>query len=263
MELTFQFSFLDGSRKMLKNPVSFSCLSSTDTPAESLKAVFMVNDPGIWKQEMDSVLVQMGEKLLFQGKCDRQIVSLSQQGCRLTIWARSLAAALLDNEAIPQEYHNISVNEVFDKHIKPYGFRNDLGVTGRMASSDEDYPDQSFWPSFVAGLHAYVPASAYPYLNNPGKVSGVWQHGLLTLWTDTRFTQAMLNKPAVVDGVKKAAANTFGGHPNVRVVVGKPPVDAAPAQGMGKVSVPPPAPEKDALDELLAFGAQFDNIIIK
>ena len=127
----------------------------------------------------------------------------------------------------------------------------------------DDHADQSFWPSFVAGLHAYVPASAYPYLNNPSKVSGVWQHGLLTLWTDTRFTQAMLNKPAVVEGVKQAAANTFGGHPNVRVVVGKPPVDPSPSSGMGAVNVPPPAPEKDALDELLAFGAQFDNIIIK
>ena len=134
MDVLFVLSFLDGSRKTLKHPVEFSCLSSTDTPAESLKAVFIVNDPETWKQEVESVTVRVGAQNLFRGGCDRQIIRLSQKGCHLTIWARSLAAALLDNEAIPQEYHNISVNEVFEKHIRPYGFQNDLGVTGRLAS---------------------------------------------------------------------------------------------------------------------------------
>ena len=102
--------------------------------------------------------------------------------------------------------------------------------------------------------------SVLPYLNNPAKVAGVWKNGLLTLWTDTEFTRSMLNKPAVLEGLTQAAAAAFGGQPRVSVVTGKPPTeDSAQA-------APPPQPEasaEDALDQLLAFGEQFDNIVIQ
>ena len=114
--------------------------------------------------------------------------------------------------------------------------------------------DRSFWPSFAAGLKGKVAPSALPYLNNSSKVTGVWKNGTLTLWTDTEFTRSMLNKPAVLDGIAQAAAACFGGQPRVSVVAGKPP-EAAPAAPM--------AEPVDKLDELLAFGAGFDNIIIK
>ena len=121
--------------------------------------------------------------------------------------------------------------------------------------------DQTFWPSFAAGLRGKVPPSVIPYLNNPSKVTGVWKNGVLTLWTDTEFTRSMLNKPSVLDGVSQAAAATFGGQPRVSVVTGKPPADdltAAPAPAAPAEPTP-----SDALDELLAFGAQFDNIVIQ
>ena len=97
-----------------------------------------------------------------------------------------------------------------------------------------------------------------PYLNNPAKVNGVWKNGLLTLWVDSEFTRSMLNKPAVLDGLRQAAAAVFGGQPQVSVVTGTPPAEE-PAQ-----TQPDTAPEQpqDALDELLAFGEQFDNIVI-
>lgn len=124
--------------------------------------------------------------------------------------------------------------------------------------------DRSFWPSFVEGLRGTVTPAVFPYLNNPEKVVGVWEHNLLTLWAADRFTQTMLNRPAIVEELRQAAANTFGGNPNVRVVTGKPPLDT-PAQQPAPAA-PAPAQEEspaDALDELLAFGAQFDNIVIQ
>ncbi|OUQ74335.1 hypothetical protein B5E43_14780, partial [Flavonifractor sp. An100] len=84
--------------------------------------------------------------------------------------------------------------------------------------------DQAFWPSFVAGLRGKVPPSVTPYLNNPAKVTGVWQNGKLTLWVDSEFTRSMLNKPAVLSGLTQAAAAAFGGEPRVSVVTGKAPV---------------------------------------
>jgi len=112
--------------------------------------------------------------------------------------------------------------------------------------------DRAFWPSFAAGLRGKVSPSVYPYLNNPNKVAGVWKNGLLTLWVDSEFTRSMLNKPPVLEGLKKAAAAAFGGEPQVSVVTGKPPEE--PMEG--------PPVQKDALDELTAFG-KFDNITIQ
>ena len=119
----------------------------------------------------------------------------------------------------------------------------------------------AFWPAFAAGLKGKVPPSVQPYFNNPAKVTGVWKNGFLTLWVDGEFTRAVLNKPPIVQALSQAAAAFFGAaEARVSIVVGPPPaqeapsVPAAPADG---------AQKHDALDDLLAFGAQFDNIKIQ
>ena len=128
------------------------------------------------------------------------------------------------------------------------------------APSADTGENRAFWPSFAAGLRGKVPPSVTPYLNNPAKVTGIWKNGALTLWVDSEFTRTMLNKPAVLEGLTQAAAASFGGQPRVSIVTGKPPQEepqAAPAGPEGA------EPLRDALDELLAFGEQFDNIVIQ
>ncbi|MEI3140710.1 MAG: hypothetical protein V8S34_03585 [Lawsonibacter sp.] len=98
--------------------------------------------------------------------------------------------------------------------------------------------DRAFWPSFAAGLKGKVPPTVHPYLSNGQKVTGVWKNGSLTLWTDSEFTRAMLNKPAVLAGLKRAAADSFGGAPQVSVVCGTPPPEEpgpAPVQSAAPV----------------------------
>ena len=125
---------------------------------------------------------------------------------------------------------------------------------GRPAAPPpEDGGDSAFWPSFAAGLRGKVPPTVMPYLNNPAKVAGVWKNGRLTLWVDSEFTRSMLNKPAVLEGLARAAAASFGGQPQVGVVTGAPPA-------AGQVPSAPPA-EKDPLDDLMSFGG-LDNITI-
>ena len=129
-----------------------------------------------------------------------------------------------------------------------------------QAPSADTGENRAFWPSFAAGLRGKVPPSVTPYLNNPAKVTGIWKNGALTLWVDSEFTRTMLNKPAVLEGLTQAAAASFGGQPRVSIVTGKPPQEepqAAPAEPEGA------EPLRDALDELLAFGEQFDNIVIQ
>ena len=129
--------------------------------------------------------------------------------------------------------------------------------------------DRAFWPSFAAGLKGKVPPTVHPYLSNGQKVTGVWKNGSLTLWTDSEFTRAMLNKPAVLLGLRRAAIDTFGVAPQVSVVCGTPPPEepvSAPAQSAApaeKQEEPPQKDAEDAMDALLAFGEQFDNVTIQ
>ena len=132
MELHFFLEQLDGQRRELVHPVSFSLVRSADTPADSLKAEFMVPDAQDWKQEIARIELQADGRRLFRGICDRQIVGLDSAGCRLTVWARSDAAVLLDNEAIPQEYSCVTLDEMFAKHLAPYGFQSDLEGEGSL-----------------------------------------------------------------------------------------------------------------------------------
>ena len=130
--------------------------------------------------------------------------------------------------------------------------------------------DRAFWPAFAAGLKGKIPPTVHPYLNNAQKVTGVWKNGSLTLWTDSEFTRAVLNKPAVLAGLKRAAADSFGGAPQVSVVCGTPPPEEpgpAPVQSAAPVEhereKPAEPPKEDAMDALLAFGEQFDNVTIQ
>ena len=117
--------------------------------------------------------------------------------------------------------------------------------------------NSAFWPAFAAGLAGKVPPSVQPFLNNPAKVTGVWKNGFLTLWVDSEFTRAMLNKPTVTQPLAQAAAAFFGAaEARVSVVVGQPPAEEGSA-------LPAAGAKHDALDDLLAFGAQFDNIKIQ
>lgn len=124
-----------------------------------------------------------------------------------------------------------------------------------------------FWPSFAAGLRGKVSPALIPYLNNPAKVTGTWQNGTLTLWVDTEFTRSMLNKPAVKEELARSATARFGQTAKVGVVTGTPPTPET-RQKQPEAPAPAAAPEESeqqngALEDLLAFGAQFDNITIE
>ena len=112
-----------------------------------------------------------------------------------------------------------------------------------------------FWPALVQSLRGRVPMGEYTFLNNPAMVQGRAENGVLTLYADSDFTRSMIHKPPVLEAVKAAGSALLGNVFRVEVVVGSAPAASAAAN--------PPASGGDELDELLAFGQQFDNIIIK
>ena len=114
-------------------------------------------------------------------------------------------------------------------------------------------PSGDLWPGLVAGLRSKFPA-VYPFLSNPSAVQGLLEDGVLTLWVDTEFTKNMVGTAVVLGALEKLAGTQTGRAVRCTEKVGAPP-QTAPAEQM-------PA-EHDHLDDLLAMGQQFDNIIIE
>ncbi len=115
-------------------------------------------------------------------------------------------------------------------------------------------PSEELWPGLVAGLRGRFPA-VYPFLSNPSAVRGVLEDGVLTLWVDTEFTKSMVGSAALLSALEQMTGTQTGTPVRCAVKVGTPPQSGGPT-GAG-------AAEHDNLDDLLAMGQQFDNIIIE
>lgn len=107
------------------------------------------------------------------------------------------------------------------------------------------------WPGLVVLVRNKFPA-VYPFLSNPAAVQGRLEDGVLTLWVDNEFTKNMVGGAHILTELARLASEQTGTTVRCAVKVGKAPEQA------------PQAPaEHDNLDDLLAMGQQFDNIIIE
>lgn len=115
------FYGLDGemNRYHLPRPLEFELVQSFDSPAHSLEGIFLCRQ---WLPEFRYVEVWNGNERLFRGITDEQSVTENDTGRRLKLIARSKGALLLDNEAYPGTHQNCDLEDIFDEHIRPYGF---------------------------------------------------------------------------------------------------------------------------------------------
>ena len=92
---------------------------SLESPAEGFVGRFPVSSR---PEELVSVRLQRNGAGLFEGKTDSQRLSISQDGMVLSIEARSRGGLLLDNQAAPHVYDNVSTHGLFEWLIAPHGF---------------------------------------------------------------------------------------------------------------------------------------------
>lgn len=111
----------------MTKPLQMNITSSADAPADSFSAVFAVTGE---VPELYSVCVWDRTEILFFGTVDEQTEEKNASGIRLRIRARSLAAILLDNEAVPGRYCLPSLSLLFERHIRPLGFTELEGTPG-------------------------------------------------------------------------------------------------------------------------------------
>lgn len=114
----------------------------------------------------------------------------------------------------------------------------------------------AFWNSLMAATSGKIPMGEYIFLSDPHNVTSEYTGGVLNIWVNEKFAEDMISKPAVFPILTAEASRIAGCPVQVFIKVGQ------PQQQPATPSTPPPA-EHDDLEDLLAFGRQFDNIDIK
>ena len=116
--LSFELVFADQSREVLSHVLSARLDCQLDVPADSLTLTlpFMKKYCGaVYSAAWE------GKTLRFYGPVD-EVITVSQSGKHiLRLYARSLAAFLLDNEAEPLTYANPSNKLMAERHLLPFG----------------------------------------------------------------------------------------------------------------------------------------------
>lgn len=113
-----------GNETIFENAVSITLDMEEDAPAHGLKAAFACD---FCDKDFCTVRVEDENGCIFNGIVDEQAEIQSINAVLLEITARSLAALLLDNEAVPQTYHLPSMGVIFERHLKPLGFEKYIG----------------------------------------------------------------------------------------------------------------------------------------
>lgn len=115
--LSFEATDIHERTVRLPLPLSVCIRMEEDVPADDLVAVF----PDTGAEELCRVTVRDGETVVFRGIVDEQEHILRATGAFLRISARSAAALLLDNEALPCCYDHPSARLIYERHVRDYG----------------------------------------------------------------------------------------------------------------------------------------------
>ncbi|MCL2056718.1 MAG: hypothetical protein FWH02_05820 [Oscillospiraceae bacterium] len=120
-----------------------------ESPAVSVTASFLAEKhPG----DIAALEVVKGG-YYFLGNVDAQRTELSDRGLIVSVDARSAAALLLDNEALPMDYIGISLDTLFARHITPYGFSLSRLEPNRRLASYPVHKGISEWEALCGFIH--------------------------------------------------------------------------------------------------------------
>lgn len=155
---------LSGRLVRPRQTLAFSLDESLFAPADALDVT--ISDT--LDECAGSVLVYDGETLLFDGFVDRQQVTEGMSGACTRIRARSRGALLLDNEAQPQTYQRTTARDIFNRHLKPHGFRRIVGHRLELGSFVVG-KGMSEWEVLLSFLEKTT--GAYPRLLPDGTVN--------------------------------------------------------------------------------------------
>ena len=118
---------------------------SLESPADGFTGRFPVERRPF---EYVSVRLMRGGAVLFEGKVDAQRFSISGDGMALTLEARSKGGLLLDNQAMPHVYYNVTTHGLFEQLCARHGFL--LLASPRTLEEFTVRGGQTIWAAFCA-----------------------------------------------------------------------------------------------------------------
>ncbi len=101
--------------------ISFELQQEENVPADYLEVKFK---SFINAENINYIRLFDNDTIVFSGICDEIFFSKDSTGAVVTLYFRNKMALLIDNEALPHEYNNITARVLFDNYIKKLGFKN-------------------------------------------------------------------------------------------------------------------------------------------
>lgn len=118
--MIFELFDINGNAVSVHQIISYEIISETAAVCDGLRLHF------VYQKNINEICVvkaYSGGKLIFNGFCDKQKTVLGKSGGSCFIYARSSAALLVDNEAIPCQYSNPSARQLWFTNAKDFGFK--------------------------------------------------------------------------------------------------------------------------------------------
>lgn len=100
-------------------PLTMSVSVDEKVPADSLNVEF----PYVETDELCEITVLNDDRTVFHGIVDEEEKVIYRDGEYLRISARSLAALLLDNEAMPCVYDHPTAGFIYERYVAPFGIK--------------------------------------------------------------------------------------------------------------------------------------------
>ncbi len=119
-----------GETAALPKPISVEIDQELDVPCDDMTVVFgySASFPKISriyalsdKYAGDEAAAIENQDVIFAGVVDERVTNITVTSAVITVYARSLAALLVDNECVPQSYYCPTAEVIYEKHLKPFG----------------------------------------------------------------------------------------------------------------------------------------------
>lgn len=117
--MIFELFDINGKSVSVHRIISYEIISEVAAVCDGLRLHF------VYQKKIGEICVvkaYSGGKLIFNGFCDKQKMTFGKSGGSCFIYARSSAALLVDNEAIPCQYSNPSARQLWFTNAKDLGF---------------------------------------------------------------------------------------------------------------------------------------------
>lgn len=117
--MIFELFDINGNAVHAENIVSYELISEAGAACDGLRLNFIQNS---LIGEICTVKAYIDSVLIFNGFCDKQKISMDKSGVSCFIYARSSAALLVDNEALPCQYSKPSARQLWYSNARDFGF---------------------------------------------------------------------------------------------------------------------------------------------